>query len=475
MRANTIKMRRTLQELAVSGLLALAVATAGCADPSNAAGGTTDDMTGQAVLALSGVPADGTCVQIVAAGNRTVTRNFGASAGATAMFQLTGLPLGQVNFTASAFSGGCPPSAGAVPNWVSDATFTVTIGVSPPALVTLNLVRNGSATVNVGFNDGPDGGAAAPDGGGGSGGGGSGGGGATFKELMQVAGITGETVAASPFTSAFHIDNFTLDAKTPTSQSAGGGGGVGKTVWSASATFRTQAGVAELMKSAATGNAISSVVIGRFTGTTASTLFYKVTLSNVLISSIVAGGGAGDALVKETVTFTFGSVTIEIEGQMNPDGTIGAATTATFDITRNTGPSGGTLAPLELIFGGPAVPPAEAVSTFTAPSETNATSTSAGGGGAGKTTFGDASVTFPFDLTALNILISQFAGRTAPSAEVQLETAAAASPFGTYGFQNLQFHETALSDGDVAVSFGAQSFTWTFGGVTTTFNQATNM
>src|SRR5262249_4076828 len=155
---------------------------------------------------------------------------------------------------------------------------------------------------------------------------------------------------------------------------------------------------------------------------------------------------------------------------------IGAATTATFDIVMNKGPGAVTLpSPLELIFGGAAVPPAEAVSTFTAPSETAATSTTAGGrAGAGKTTFGDASVTVPLDLTSLNILITQCRGTAAGSAEVQLETAGAAPPVGTYGFQNLQFHEMALSDGDAAISFGAQSFTWTFGGVTTTFDQATN-
>jgi len=468
MHRNTISFGRLIHRLLVSGLFALAVVIAGCAGQAVPGGVSTDDMTGTAVLALSGVPADGTCVQIVAAGNRTVTRNFNAATGATAMFQMAGLPQGQVTFTASAFSGNCPPSASAVPTWVSDAAFIVTVAASPPALVTLNLVRNGSAIVSVGFNDGPDAGTSATDAGSGTGGGA-----ATFKELMQVGGVTGEIAAASPFTSAFHIDNFTLDAKTPTSQTTGGGGVVGKTVFTASATFQTQGGVADLMKNAATGKVMPSVVIGRFTGGTTSTLFYKVTLGDVLISSIVAGGGAGDTVVNETVTFAFGSVTIEIEGQMNPDGTIGAATSATFDIAANKGPGAPTLTPLELIFGGPAVPPAEAVSAFIAPSETNATSTGSAGGAVGKTAFGDASVTFPFDLTGLNILMDQFSGKTAPSAEVQLETPGASSAVGTYGFQNLQFHETVLSDGDVAVSFGAQSFTWTFGGVTTTFNQAT--
>jgi hypothetical protein len=448
MRANTITIRRAFCRLAVSGSFALAVATAGCDGVPGPVGGPAADMTGRAVLALSGVPADGTCVQVVAAGNRTVTRNFTAAAGANAMFQINGLPVGQVTFTASAFAGGCPPAAGAVANWVSDAAFTTAIGVSPPALVTLNLVRNGGATVSIGFDDGPDGGTSGADGGGSGGGGGP-----TFKELMQVDGVAGEIADASPFTSSFTIDTFTVDAKTLISQS-GGGGGAGKTTWAASASFRTQAGLADLIKDAATGKVISSVVIGRFTG---GSLFYKVTLTDVTISSVVAASGSGGAQIEQTVTFVFGGVTVEIAGQ-----------TATFDIVRNTGPSIGTLSPLEFVFGAAAVPPAEAVSAFLAPSETTVTSTG-GGGTVGKTTFGDASVTFPFDLTGLNILMTQFSGRVAPSAEVQLLMPGAPSPFGTYGFQNLQFHETILSDANVSVAFGAQAFSWTFGGVTTTF------
>ena len=213
MRANTIRVRRTFHRLAVAALFGLAAAIAGCVGVPRSGGGSTDDMIGRAVLALSGVPADGTCVQVVAAGNRTVTRNFGAAAGTTATFQMSGLPLGQVTFTASAFSGSCPPPAGGGPNWISDAAFTATIGVSPPALVTLNLVRNGNAIVDVGFDDGADGGTTASDGGGApADGGGSGGSGPTFNELMQVAGVAGEVnlAAPSPFTSAFTLDSVTV-------------------------------------------------------------------------------------------------------------------------------------------------------------------------------------------------------------------------------------------------------------------------
>jgi hypothetical protein len=278
---------------------------------------------------------------------------------------------------------------------------------------------------------------------------------------MQVAGVAGEVNLAAPsaFTSAFTIDSFTVDAKTAITQGTGSGGGAGKTTWAASATFPAQIGLSDLIKDATTGKVISSVVFGFFTGGTTSTPFYEVTLTDVLISSVTAASGAGDSSLRQTVTFAFAGVTVEIDGQP----------AATFDITRNTGPSAGTLPPLEFVFGGPAAPPAEAVSAFIAPSETTATATGSAGGGVGKTTFGDASVTFPFDLTGLNILISEFNGRLAPSAEVQLETAGAAPPIGTYGFQNLQFHETTLSDANVTVSFGAQAFSWTFGGVTTTF------
>jgi type VI protein secretion system component Hcp len=470
MHSNTTIIGRATRGLTTLGAIALAAATAGCFGAAGS-GGDPGEMTGTAEIALAGVPSDGTCIQVVAAGNRTTAQNFNAAAGSTSMVQMKALPLGQVSFTASAFSGTCPPAGGAVPNWVSDAAFITTIAVSPPALVTLNLVRNGSAIVSVGFNDGPDGGTAGSDGGAPPVDGGSSGGGASgFRELMQVNGVVGE-VTAQGFTSAFFLDNFTIDAKTPSTLGSGSGAGTGKTTWTASATFQAQAGFTDLANDAAKGKVLSPVVVGRFSS--GLSLIYKVTLTNALISSITADSHSGAAgKIEETVTFSFGTVIVELEGQPNPDGTIGAATVATFDLVKNTGPSPGTLTPLQFIFGGPAVPPAEAVSAFVAPSETNTTSASSGSGaGTGKTTFGDASVTLPFDTTALTMLIAQVAGAVDPSASVQFPAAGTpgGATVGTYGFSNVQFHETTVSDDNATIAFGAPSFSWTFGGQTATF------
>ena len=330
--------------------------------------------------------------------------------------------------------------------------------------MTLNLVRNGNAIVDVGFDDGPDGGTSASDGGGApADGGGSGGSGPTFRELMQVAGVAGEVnlAAPSPFTGAFAIDSFTLDAKSAFTQGGGSAGGAGKTTWAASAIFRAQAGLADLIKDATTGKVISSVVLGRFTGGTMSTLLYEVTLTDVLISGVTAGSGAGDSILTQTVTFAFGGVTVEIAGSRRRPST--SRETSDLPPARCRRWNSSSAAPRR--------PPAEAVSAFIAPSETtrHGDRQRRRPGRREDDLLGDASVTFPFDLTALSILVSQFNGKLAPSAEVQLETAGVASPIGTYGFQNLQLHATTLSDANVTVSFGAQAFSWTFGGVTTTF------
>src|SRR5260370_36434131 len=50
---------------------------------------------------------DGTCIQIAAAGARSVTKSFDVMAGAGTVLSMSGLPLGQVTFTAAAFGSSC--------------------------------------------------------------------------------------------------------------------------------------------------------------------------------------------------------------------------------------------------------------------------------------------------------------------------------------------------------------------------------
>src|SRR5262249_24110055 len=139
-----VKSKKVANASAVLGLVVSCVGPGSSGDA---------DLPGKAVVALTGVPADVSCVQITAVGSRTVTRSFPATAGGNGMLPMPGLPVGQVSFTAQAFDVACNAvGADSVPTWISDAPFVATIGVKPPVLVTLNLIHNGNATVAIGFN-----------------------------------------------------------------------------------------------------------------------------------------------------------------------------------------------------------------------------------------------------------------------------------------------------------------------------------
>ena len=137
-------------------LAALALASGGVGLDGCAGGGGSDEDLGQARLAIGNVPNNVHCVRITAQGaSRTVVRSVDVMPGQTVQTTLSGLPTGQVVFTAEAFSTACAAAgAGAVPTWVSDPV-TVTVATSPIVNVSLTLHPNGQATVGVGFQDDP--------------------------------------------------------------------------------------------------------------------------------------------------------------------------------------------------------------------------------------------------------------------------------------------------------------------------------
>jgi hypothetical protein len=130
--------------------LAWGLAAAGCGSAQS------NEPAGTASLAIDSPPQDGTCIQVVVAGSRTVSRFFDVAPGAYSVFTLDGLPLGPDTFTASAYGGACSGVSGAsVANWVSDPVVAY-VTVSPPVSVTLAMHRNGNAGVTVTFPDDPD-------------------------------------------------------------------------------------------------------------------------------------------------------------------------------------------------------------------------------------------------------------------------------------------------------------------------------
>jgi len=153
--------------LKVQRLLGCSIVVAGtglgvaCAsgDPSD-----RSEATGEAMAAITEVPADVNCVTIDVTGSRSVQRRFDVTPGESSLFSLDGLPVGDVIFNGSAHPIACSSiTSASVATWISDPTPATLIAGGPATAVTINLKRNGQATVGVDFDDADaDGGVCQP-------------------------------------------------------------------------------------------------------------------------------------------------------------------------------------------------------------------------------------------------------------------------------------------------------------------------
>ena len=402
-------------------------------------------------------------------GYRTVTRALTVTPGASTIFQLNGLPLGQVTFSAQAFGGTCPPSGTA--NWVSDAPFTATLGVSPPALVTLSLVRNGSANVNLDFNDMPGSGGSAGTGGTASAGGATTGGAATGG--ATTGGGTGSTPTEAPIgdlnvgVGFLRVPNVQGEATSKGFENwfdlTGFGllmaAGKGEALhWTTTLRLRYQRGAPELYADAAERTIIGPVDVWfRSTGAAASFTPLKVTLTNATISSVVDTGATG---ATPTIAVTLTSTRLDLAfTTLTANGVPGAPVTAFWDATTNAG-SGAQAPNLDFTFGAPR-PTAQEVTSFRVPSEV------------GPGVFSDASITAPMSSAVLQSLIAAANQTIVPTGSIQLfrpNNAGAVQLYGSYGFKNAAVHAVTLTSPSAAtVAFGADGYTWSVGPEMTAF------
>jgi len=127
----------------------------GCSSPNPEA---EEQGLGVATAAVTNVPTDVACIVITVTGNRVAERKFDVTAGASSILAMNGLPVGAVTFTGNAYPTACSAvTSSSSPTWLSDpVSASLTAGVD--AKVTLPLRKNGSSTVSVDFDDGPDGG-----------------------------------------------------------------------------------------------------------------------------------------------------------------------------------------------------------------------------------------------------------------------------------------------------------------------------
>jgi hypothetical protein len=120
---------------------------------------------GEILFNVASIPEDVTCVRVTASGDyREVVRDFDVSPGATLSEGLSGLPVGSVIFSASAYATDCASvTKSTVPTWISDQK-TVNVVQGKSSSITLALYKNGRVKVTVEFADQEDGGTdARPD------------------------------------------------------------------------------------------------------------------------------------------------------------------------------------------------------------------------------------------------------------------------------------------------------------------------
>ena len=136
-------MSKRIIGLGVVGAAVLAIV--GCG------GEGTEEELGSAEIQITQVPADVSCIRIVAAGSRVSQQSFNVMAGQSSVLAMQGLPTGAVTFSGDAFPTPCSQVGGmSTPTYVADPVIAQ-VQLPAVAQVTLNMRRNGRAGVSVDF------------------------------------------------------------------------------------------------------------------------------------------------------------------------------------------------------------------------------------------------------------------------------------------------------------------------------------
>lgn len=111
------------------------------------------EAVGEVEVALTNAPSDVSCLVIEVAGARKDERSFEVVAGKKQVFQMSGLPVGQVKISADAFAVKCKElNEKLAPTWYSDAV-SARIRADRVTKVSLSMVHNGRAQVAIDFDE----------------------------------------------------------------------------------------------------------------------------------------------------------------------------------------------------------------------------------------------------------------------------------------------------------------------------------
>lgn len=153
--------------------------------------------------------------------------------------------------------------------------------------------------------------------------------------FLKITGIKGESTD-DKHKGEIEIESFTFGVSNMGTAGKGGGMGAGKANFQdISFVKRADAASPTLMQKCATGDHIDKALLTVRKAGGGQQEYYKVTLSDLMISSFVNGGSDGDSVPYENISLNFGRIEFDYYTQAK-DGSLGSPTKAGYDLEKNT-------------------------------------------------------------------------------------------------------------------------------------------
>ncbi len=226
----------------------------------------------------------------------------------------------------------------------------------------------------------------------------------------------------------------------------------------------------ELASANAAGQNINSVVLAFETAGAVPFVFFRVTLTNAIISSITTSGASATDVPQVSLVLVFDDIAIEYDAQ-NPDGTVGLATAVEWDVALRQGAPPATGMPvLDFVVNSPATAPFDVASSFSPPAQGVGVTSPAAGQDREVTqpSFTAASVALPVDATIVEDFAWAANGSVFTDSTVELFQASGGTPtqYASYGFPSPVVESITLSGLNATVVFVANQYSLTAGSST---------
>ena len=152
--------------------------------------------------------------------------------------------------------------------------------------------------------------------------------------FLKIDGIEGESTDAT-HKNEIDIESWAWGESNAGTFATGGGGGAGKvTMQDFSFTMRVNKSSPKLLLACATGDHLKTALLTCRKAGKEQQEYLKLKFTDCLVSSFQTGGSAGDIIPVDAISVNFAKVEYEYREQ-KPDGTLGGAVKAGYDLKTN--------------------------------------------------------------------------------------------------------------------------------------------